>query len=353
MTSVGIRAPFAVLPVVVQVQHGSHGVHAQTVDVVFLYPVVGVGNEEALDFGLAPVEDVGAPVLVLALERVGVLIAAGAVEFVQTCGVLWEVGRHPVHDDAYSGGMALIHELHEVVGGAEPGGGREVAYLLISPASIVRIFADGHELDVGVAHFPDVGDKLLCELLIAEEVLAVLFPGAGVDLVDISGAVVDILCVEFIEVLLVGPLESFQVVELGRGVRAEFHVVPVGVRLEFYQPVLAFHAVFIVVVLLYPGDEELPDTAVAYLVHGVAASVPVVEIPDDADAPGVRRPHSEHGAGLPVLHISVRAEEFIRMGIFALVEQVQRNTVVFRNDDSHTARPPVVMLWSHIQPFRA
>ena len=67
VTSVGVGTPLAVLTVVVQVEHGGYSVHAQTVNVILLYPVVRVGNQEALHLGLAPVEDVGTPVLVLAL----------------------------------------------------------------------------------------------------------------------------------------------------------------------------------------------------------------------------------------------------------------------------------------------
>ena len=67
VATVGVGAPLAVLAVVIQVEHGSYGVHAQTVNMVFLYPVIRVGNQEALYLRLTPVEDVGAPVLVLAL----------------------------------------------------------------------------------------------------------------------------------------------------------------------------------------------------------------------------------------------------------------------------------------------
>ena len=338
MTSVDVWAPLAVLAVVVQVEHGSDSVHAQTVYVVFLYPVVGVGNQEALHLGLAPVEDVGAPVLVFALQRVGVLVAACAVELVQTCRVLGEVGGNPVHYDAYPGGVAPVHELHEVVRSAEAGSRREVSYLLVAPASIVGILADGHELDMGVAHLLNVGNELFGKLAVAQEVLAVLAPGACVHLIYIRGAVVDILCVELFYVPLVSPAEALQLVEFRSGVRAELHVIAVRVGLELYKTVRAFNAVLVVVVLLYAGHEQLPDTAVAYLVHRVAAPVPVVEVADNADRARIRSPYPEHRAGLAVLRVPVGAEELVCVGILALMEKIQRNGVLFRHDYSHLSK---------------
>ena len=44
------------------------------------------------------------------------------------------------------------------------------------------------------------------------------------------------------------------------------------------------------------GNEELPDAGLDALAHGMAAAVPVVEVADDADPRGVRRPDGEGDA---------------------------------------------------------
>ena len=47
------------------------------------------------------------------------------------------------------------------------------------------------------------------------------------------------------------------------------------------------------------GDEDFPDAGVAALAHHMAPAVPVVEVADDRDAPGVRRPDGEMEAVAP------------------------------------------------------
>ena len=85
-------------------------------------PVQRVGDEEGLHLVAAVVEDVGAPVHVLALARIGVLVEGGAVEASQSPVVLGEVPRNPVHDDADAGLVELVDEVTQVVGGAVTAG---------------------------------------------------------------------------------------------------------------------------------------------------------------------------------------------------------------------------------------
>src|SRR3989338_4896094 len=66
--------PLAGLAGIVEVDHGSHGVHAQTVYVELIHPVVGVGDKEVAYFVAAVVENVSAPVLMLPDTRIFVLV---------------------------------------------------------------------------------------------------------------------------------------------------------------------------------------------------------------------------------------------------------------------------------------
>ena len=72
--AVDIRTPFAVSAVIVQIQHGRDGIHAQAVDVERIQPPARRGDQERADLRAAVIEYSGAPALVLALERVGVFV---------------------------------------------------------------------------------------------------------------------------------------------------------------------------------------------------------------------------------------------------------------------------------------
>ena len=174
LAAVLIGLPFALLAVVVQIQHGGHGIHAQTVDVVLLQPVQCAGNEEALHLVAAEVEHHGAPLLVLAALGVGILVAGLAVKIVQAELVFGEVGGHPVHDDADACGVHLIHKGHKVLGGAVAAGGCKIAGDLIAPAAVKRIFHHRQQLYMGVAHILDVRNQLVRQLGVVVGLAALL-----------------------------------------------------------------------------------------------------------------------------------------------------------------------------------
>ena len=119
VAAVDVRRPFAVAAVVVQIEHGRHGIHAQTVQMELVQPVVRAGDQERAYLALAVVKDARTPALVLHLLGVGIFIAACAVKFVQTVRILREVGRYPVEDDADARLMEQVDHLAELIGRAE------------------------------------------------------------------------------------------------------------------------------------------------------------------------------------------------------------------------------------------
>ena len=135
----------------------------------FLQPEEGVAEQEVAHLVAAEVEDLGAPVLVLALARVGVLVEMGAVEETQAVRIAWEVRRHPVEQDADAVLMAVIDEVHEVIGRAEAAGRRKIAGHLVAPRPVEGVLGDGQQFDVGVAHLLDVVHQLVGQFAIAEE----------------------------------------------------------------------------------------------------------------------------------------------------------------------------------------
>ncbi len=93
-------------------------------------------------------------------------------------------------------------------------------------------------------------------------------------------------------------------------------MISVRIRLELDKSVGCLYAVLVVIELLNALNIQLPDTAVADLVHIVQRSVPVVEIADNAYRLCVRCPTPENDAVL----FLVRAKEIISMRVLALVE---------------------------------
>ena len=69
--------------------------------------------------------------------------------------------------------------------------------------------------------------------------------------------------------------------------------------------------------------EDLPDAARAERTHRVSATVPVVEVADDADADGVGRPHRKvHAVGRADAH-RMGAELFVDPRVIAFAEEIQ------------------------------
>ena len=151
---------------VVKVEHRRHRVHTQTVHMVHLQPIDRVGDQEGLHLALSEVENAGRPVGVLVHHRVGQLVAAGAVELVQSVFILREVRGNPVKQNADVRLMALVNEFHELLRVAVAGGRRIIARDLIAPRGIVGILGQRHQLDVGIAHLLQIGDQMLGKLLI-------------------------------------------------------------------------------------------------------------------------------------------------------------------------------------------
>src|SRR5256885_8345987 len=71
------------------------------------------------------------------------------------------------------------------------------------------------------------------------------------------------------------------------------------------------------------GKKEFPNSRRAARAHGMDASVPSVEIADDADASCRRRPDSEINSGNSIDGLRVRAEFFVGIVVAAFGHKVQ------------------------------
>ena len=163
-----VRKPLAVIARVIQVQHRRDRIHANAVDVIHVEPEPRTRQQEVADLEAAVVEDVRAPIGMLAESRIGVLVAACPVEAAERVSIHREVSRHPIDQHADAVLMAVIDEVHEVMRRPEPTGRCEVAGALIAPTSIEGMLGDGHQLQVRVTHLVTVLDQHVSQFAITE-----------------------------------------------------------------------------------------------------------------------------------------------------------------------------------------
>ena len=310
VSAVDVGGPLPSLAAVVQIEHGGHRVHPKAVDVEHLQPEQGGGVQEGSDLVLAVVKDPRTPVGVLPFAHVGVLVAGLAVELVQAEGVLGKVGRDPVQNDAHPGLVELVHQVHEVLWGAEAAGGREVAGTLVAPGVVQGMLGDGHQLHVGEAHLLDVGHQVLGYVPVREELpLPRPAPGAQVDLIDVEGLLVDRVLLPPVQPAPVPPCIAAQLIELGGGTGPGLGVEGIGIGFEQHPAVRRLHGVLVEVVLPEPGDKALPDAPLQRF-HGVAPGNPLVEIAHHRHGRRVGRPDPEHMSRPPLALRRVGAHVF-------------------------------------------
>ncbi len=246
---------------------------------VFLQPEHSAGNEETHHLRPAIVEHQGAPLLVLALPGIGIFIAGGAVEFGKASRVPGEVPGHPVHNHADAHLVAAVYKAHKVMGCAIPGGGGKISHHLVAPGAVIRVFRQGHELNMGEAHIPHIGNQLIPQLFIGEHAAICVFPpGTGMHLIDIHRLV--IVGVPGLLVIpgLVVPLIPLQVIPPGGRAGPRFAVAGIGVCLVGILSPCCFDIKFIQLI----GSKlevrvALPHPVVQAL-QGVFGSIPIAEI---------------------------------------------------------------------------
>lgn len=222
------------------------------------------------------------------------------------------MGGHPVQDDADAGLVELIHQPHEVVWGAEAAGGREVAGALIAPGGVQGMLRDGEQLHMGEAHLLYVGHQIPADVPVGEHlVVAGAPPGAQMYLIDVHGLLVDRVVLPVIQPTPVAPLITGQIVQLGGGAGAGLGMEGIGVGLGQDLARAGVHSVFIVVILLQAGEEELPHAALQGG-HGVGPVIPAVEVAHYGDGLSMRSPDAEQPAGLSAAYSGVGAQEFLR-----------------------------------------
>ena len=156
--AVAVGQPFTLFAGEVEVKHGGNSIDAQPVDVVFFQPEEGVADEKLTDFITAVIKNIGPPIRMCPQARIFMFIEMGAIKETKAMLIHREVGRHPIQNHANFGLMASIDKGHEIIGRAEAAGRGKVASHLVAPGAVKRMFRDGQQLNVSVAHLLDVGN---------------------------------------------------------------------------------------------------------------------------------------------------------------------------------------------------
>ena len=336
-----VRDPLAVLARVIEIEHGCHGIHPESVDVEHLEPVARVRDQEVAHLRVAEVEHQCAPVRLFPEPRIGVFVQCLSVELRQRPLVFREVGGHPVHDDADSGLVEPVNQIPEVIGVSVPRRRRVVPGHLVTPRAAEGVFCDRQELDVRVCQLGKIVDELIGEFSVTQA----RTPGADVHLIHTHRGVVGIALRASSHPVRVAPFVE-RLADHGRRLRRYLGVA--SHRVSPLHPVAALGQQLELVGVpgLQPGDEQLPDSAGGESTHGVLHTVPVVEVADDARGLRMRCPDREACSDDVLVRTVVRAQHVPQLLVTSFAPQIEIHVADGRDEAirvvSHPARRPFV-----------
>ena len=262
-------------------------IHPQTVGMEDPQPVVGAGLQKRPD--LAPgMHKVAAAPFALPYRGSGILVERGAVKGFQTVVIHRKMHRHKIQNDTNPLQVAGIDELHQLVGGAIPTGGRIKAGDLVPPAAVKGVLRQRHQLNMGIAVLLTVGGQLFGQLGIAvPTAVRLALPAAGMHFVDVQRPVK----------ALGAPGHPFPVGKTRRrggddaaAVGAQGHGKPIGITVRHRAAVRPGDLILICHAGHCAGHFHFPNGGA-----GLAQVCPA-EIPLHPDTAGRRRPHGKAGA---------------------------------------------------------
>ena len=280
-SAVFICNPFAVLAVIVKVEHWSNCVNSYAVKMKFLEPKCCTRHKEWANFISAEVKHSCSPAVMLALSRVWVFIKRRAVKFIKSVLILWKMCRYPVKNNADTRFMTFVNKIHQILGRAVAWGCGKIARYLIAPASVIRIFRKRHKLNVGISHLFNIRDKLVRQIPVRIEIaVLVLLPRACVHLVYVYRRGINVWGIAFFNPLIVLPLmAALDFIEFwgSTGSCLGMKSIRVAFKDDFSRP--CGYGKFVRVKLLYAVNNTFPNAArFRKHSHRCCLYVPIVKI---------------------------------------------------------------------------
>ena len=147
--SVNIRCPLSLISAIVQIQHGIHIIHTQTVSMVNLSPEAGIGDQEILNHRASVIIEQCSPERMNGLCRILFLIKRCSVKFLQTGGITRELCRCPVQDHTDPRLMQLIYQLLKIRHASKSGSRCIICICRITTCNIIQVFHHRMEFHMG------------------------------------------------------------------------------------------------------------------------------------------------------------------------------------------------------------
>ena len=323
------------LPSVVQIQHGRHRIHADTVCMIDICPEEGVCNQEVADLVAGIIEDQCAPVRMGSPVGIRILVERRAVKLAQSPGIPREVGRYPVQNDTDVLSVKIVYKVLKIRRTAVTGGGGIVAGNLVAPGFIQRMLHHRHQLHMRISFLLYIFCKLRSDLPVIVEFRTVfraavlvderLLPQerAEVQLIDRHGL---LLLMAGLFLLLPGLICPGKVTEICHNrcrIRPQLKGEAVWIRLQEGLLTMPLDFIFVQLSCCHARNEELENTAVSQTLHHMPATVPEVEITHHRYPQSIGRPDSEGNTGHAIHHTGMCTQLLINSVMCACPEAPQ------------------------------
>ncbi len=217
-----------------------------------------------------------------------------------------EVRGHPVHDHADTCVVRAVDEIHEFFRLAIARRRRIIARDLITPAWIVGILHQRHDLDVGISHIDHIIDQLMRQLVVAKPLL----PAAEMHLVDVHRLAVGIgLILPTLDIILIGPLIVRHVAD-DRGRSVRFCTEGEGIRFQNHFACISSDRIFVKIARARHADGDFPNAGGTDALHRIGLLVPFVKRADHTDGLRIRCPDGKTEHPFPEFTCAFVAAEF-------------------------------------------
>ena len=297
----------------VEVEHRSHAIEAEAVEVEILHPIAHIREQELQRLLLAVVEQFGVPkVVVAALACMKILEISAVKEVDALADVFHRVGMNEVHDDQQAHAVRCVNQLHQILGRTETRTRREEIGDMVAKRAVIRMLGDGHELDGVVAVRLDARQDVLGEFLVGTYPFGLL-RHAHVRLVNQQRLAVQLRRGVLIYIRC-GRIPELAVIVLGAFVLN--HALDIHGN-ALMLPDLRLHHDLQLAAMREPmgklavGQEDFPD-AVADVLQRAFVAVPAVELTHQREVMRSGRPFAIPPAVATL--VVVEAQELVRRG---------------------------------------
>src|SRR5215472_11122948 len=276
--------PLALFARIVEVKHGGHRIHPQAIDMILVEQEHRARHQETADLCAPVIKNMGLPVGMEALARIGVLVEMRAVEIGEPVSIRREVRGNPVEDHSDSMLVQVVDEVHEILWRAVTRSRREVSRRLVSPGSVKGMLHDGEKFNVGESQLSHILRKPRRHFAVRERTVVFFrdaHPRAKVNLVDRLRRAQRVALGTLLHPLVVIPL-IVQVPDYGA--RAGRLFMPEADRIGLVDAVsvpAGIDVEFVEVALTRAGNKSLPNARRAAGMQAVRSGIPSIEVADD------------------------------------------------------------------------